>query len=578
MERYPLSHEDDDDDSESGPSKKKARAAISTLGGLTAEKIIQKDENQKEKKPETEPSLWQRLTAPEEEPGRKSGSGVDQKAEAGSDTVEAAEAPMEKLSPAEAQEVVRQYAEAESADIQAELDARAGEETAQAEAAADMALLASIREKLAENPDRPVEEVLDEAEAETVGKIREAAPDEAEPVAEATIAPEGEIPLRPEDTAADTTETAIPVRGTASAVPSAPAGSSGAGGGRVPPAGPSFGAAGAMPPVGSASGPSAGAARSGMRFNTAAAPVMTPELAMEAERRILARGVLVGGIVGYLIGRRRGRIKTEKRLIPVQKKLEKQVKTLTEAVAIKEQTVRKLAAERTMTARSSAERQRVIDTLRAAPAEQRTSESRTGQGRIHPRAERLGRVVVEAPAVVRGDNPSSAETGREAAGAIINFNRKVEDYTTRELVAAAEKIRIDGTTLKELYATHRLDEKALRRVVRAFIEGRSVREALSHELLEKELRYERDPKMRAARKAAGASSGPASVAAVAGLAIISHEAEMPQTSSGNQTAARQPVPDQQTLDRIRRQQITQVTLVSTLLLIFLLVVLVALIR
>jgi hypothetical protein len=127
--------------------------------------------------------------------------------------------------------------------------------------------------------------------------------------------------------------------------------------------------------------------------------------------------------------------------------------------------------------------------------------------------ERLGRMLVEAPAILlTGANIQQPERGisasKEAVRAV-NFNKKVEDYTTPELKQAAEKIRMDGTTLKEMWDSGRLDERALKRVMKEFVEGRSVRAALNKELLEEELRYERDPQLRdkARQRVAGQQAG-----------------------------------------------------------------------
>ena len=74
---------------------------------------------------------------------------------------------------------------------------------------------------------------------------------------------------------------------------------------------------------------------------TASRAAIAPELPPVAERfyhhRHRNADVLAAGITGFLIGRRRGRIKSERKLLPVQHKLEHQVRQLETDITQKEQ-------------------------------------------------------------------------------------------------------------------------------------------------------------------------------------------------------------------------------------------------
>lgn len=556
-------------------------------------------------------SLWQRLVKLDDKEGESKESRPKESketpaAEKSESDESSPEVTIEELSREETREVALDYAETRKAAVmeEVETDAEGTDQTPSVEAAADAALLVAIKKELAENPDKSIEEVLDSAEAETLELLNADESAETQEAADAEGTPEaaieGEIPLKSEDGAEDAEDTVIPVRSTAGGAvppvvpPVAGGGAGTGGGGAVPPFGGGPGGPSPSPGPGGPGGPGspggppvpvgpggpgryAGFHAGGPGFNAApVAPAMTYESSLTSERRAMAQGLLVGGIVGYLIGRRRGRIKTEKKLLPIQKKLEKQVASLHETIAFKEQNIRKLAGEKAQ-ALSLVERRNLAERLAPAPAE--PARPAYESARIEKSsAERFSRGVVEAPAVILGGVAAiRPERGRgqgpEKSRPVIDFNKKVEAYSTEELKEAAENIKIDNTTLKELYDDGRLDEKAVRRVMTEFIEGGSVRAAVSRELLQKELKFERDPKMRDAQggQSGGGGVGAGAAAGIAAGAVavaLSGSTGSSSSSSAGGThdnfpgSRSKPTLDKAALAKLRKKQTVEVAAAS----------------
>jgi hypothetical protein len=199
--------------------------------------------------------------------------------------------------------------------------------------------------------------------------------------------------------------------------------------------------------------------------------------------------LFVGGLVGYFIGRRRGRIKTEKQMKVVQAKLEKQIEAKQREIIDKEVQVQRLAREnyRQRFARPPIEKPVHVTT----PAELRPA--------VNP----------ELTSARRAEKPPSAATERtpersarpESAG---RPERPAKtEFSHDEIMAMSEKIKVGETNLKKIYEAKLVTESGLRRLVTEHLEGNDIRRSLAREFLAKELSYERDPHFREPLSATG---------------------------------------------------------------------------
>jgi hypothetical protein len=483
MENAPLVPESDDS-SEETSDKKKSRKSKS-LGWLAVEpKAAERKPEPPQDKPErpllklveTEPTLDKQI----------------EKVAAETEAAPETEAPLEAVGEQETPVVERQLVEA----------ARVSE-TEPAEPAVEQ-----FRELIVEEG-QDSETAFQTVMAE-LGAEAEVTDDEVEPEAVEAAAPEfghfedgeGTIDLNAE---------AVPAAQEEPEAPTPPPTGGTGGGASVPPTA-RTGGPGGRPPFGPGSGSPGGPAG----FNSLpATPVAAT--ANSAPRRVEyydqanpATMALFGGIIGYLIGRRRGRIKTEKKLLPIQKKLEKQVGNLQWELQQKEAKIRRAAAEQIAPVVVAERPTPVVEAVKAAeqPVERRRAPE---AHKLHggPAApEQIGHMLIAAeaaPVGLRAEKASAepvptlkaaAEKVDQSKPERIATERRVETMNRTELLNLSEKIVVEGSSLRQIYETHLLGERGLRRLVAEHLQGGDLKKALRREIVEREIDFERDPMMR----------------------------------------------------------------------------------
>ncbi len=460
--------EDDDDSSESSWERK--------------------DSGKKSSKEVKRPSLLERAGI--EKPA---GNPKDKKSEIGSESetkeLEARLAADEKV--IAGQEIVQ----AESADVNNELSHAAEGSLAEAELLASAALLERIDSKL-DQGDVPNDEMLDQAVAETAEELGIELPEEDvvddEADEELSNQPElSEDPAEDDDptaTAANatTSATTTPVTPAGSASPPPPPPSTGAPAGPGTPPMPPHGAHGSGVPPYTPAGGGPGAAP-GPNLN--ASPNVPPVI---IERHSAALPYLVAG---YLLGRRKGRIKTEKKLLPIQHKLEKEVADLHTSIIRREEKIRSIVREKV--AEKPAAAGQIINQLDRRRNEKLDQNSLPGR-----RHEKLGKMLVAA------ERPGSSETAQTPVSTpryeqqivhekpekftVPERPKLVEAMTVGELLRVAEHITVEQSDVKRLFETNRLNEEGLRRVTRAYLRGERYERVLRENLQTPPENYELD--------------------------------------------------------------------------------------
>ncbi len=130
--------------------------------------------------------------------------------------------------------------------------------------------------------------------------------------------------------------------------------------------------------------------------------------------------------------------------------------------------------------------------------------------------EHLGHMLVDNETQAEAVNPDHSpvetsiaqETSRSARAAEQKMRvesapkgplngRRIETLNRTELMEIAKGIDIEGNNLLQIYETHLIGERGLRRLALEYQKGGDLSEALKREVLERELDFERDPAIRA---------------------------------------------------------------------------------
>lgn len=283
--------------------------------------------------------------------------------------------------------------------------------------------------------------------------------------------------------------------------------------------------------------------------STASSPYNTGPAVIERNPSRDAGMFFAGAIIGYFIGRRRGRIKTEKRLKPIQKKLEKEVEDLGARISAREAQIRnqaeaiarhqEVSKKQQQTAKQAEHiahvrsiREKAEHTAKPEPA---LPKAVAPEAAIlsESLADTIEKPVPEASAATELTSlQQKTEFGQQQA-ARVNFSDKMplqkinEQLTQREILDISQTIRIDNVSLSEMYHSQKINDNSLRVLVAEYLHGGNVKQVLQRELRQNQPSWQPEAGVPQTMETVSASEPPVA----AGLASNSQPPQAPAPES-----------------------------------------------
>lgn len=186
-------------------------------------------------------------------------------------------------------------------------------------------------------------------------------------------------------------------------------------------------------------------------------------------RRRRGRDVLVGGLIGYVVGRRGGRKRAEKRLRPEISKLETQVTKLHNAVAEREEKVRKLAAEVAIEVEAGQAQTETLVKNRQERKKMRAEIAHREALREDSRVETVGKANLAFVGVERERRVGELVDRKENAA---NPRKSIETMTKDELLHTIKGVHVNDLLITDAFKHGRIGEDHLREIVKAYVRNR----------------------------------------------------------------------------------------------------------
>jgi hypothetical protein len=253
----------------------------------------------------------------------------------------------------------------------------------------------------------------------------------------------------------------------------------------TPPVGPPASTIPPMPPPGVAVhnyGPSPFGPNFAHNPNVNSGPNTPPVVVQEIYNQ--HSDLLLGVIVGYLIGRRGGRKRTEKKLIPKIENLEEQVKTLHDTILEKEVKIRKIARENA----EEIKRKLELNSINTAASASLILERRKTRKEVKealkrreilakdPGVEKIGKFSLPALKVFHERRlPDGSENSPS--------RKRVEVMNTAELLEKVEGLVIHDLRVTEMFHSGRLSDDALRQITKEYLRNGPYEQTFFRELM-----------------------------------------------------------------------------------------------
>jgi hypothetical protein len=196
----------------------------------------------------------------------------------------------------------------------------------------------------------------------------------------------------------------------------------------------------------------------------------------EYEAYIPRSDMLLGLVVGYIIGRRGGRKRTEKEYKPRLEKLEKQVTELTEIVSKKEVLIRKQALKIYEQSFDKADKTAAVIERRRVRNQVKEQLTRREELLQDSGVEKIGKFSLPALKVF---HEKRLLDGNENSPKRV----QVEVMTAAQLIEKVEDLKIDNISVKLMYENNRLKIDVLRQITKEYLRGGEYKKTFYRELL-----------------------------------------------------------------------------------------------